>query len=199
MDARQRTDDTALPEGESVQALDGVDRIVPGPERRSVARALVRSMLTIGGLVAAYYVLPLKRSFGPGTIATLVAVLVFLTVLVGLQVRSIVRSPYPALRAMESLALTIPLFLVIFAVVYEVLSTSDPHAFSQQLGRTDALYFVVTVFATVGFGDITAVSQVARVLVTLQMVCDLLLLGLVIRAMVTAVQRGHRNRSGGPR
>ena len=27
--------------------------------------------------------------------------------------------------------------------------------------RTDALYFVVTVFATVGFGDITPVSETA--------------------------------------
>ena len=32
----------------------------------------------------------------------------------------------------------------------------------RRIGRS-ALYFTVTVFATVGFGDITATSQVARV------------------------------------
>ena len=63
-----------------------------------------------------------------------------------------------------------PLFLLIFAAVYELLSGTDPHAFSETLSRTDSLYFVVTVFATVGFGDITAVSQSARVIVTVQMV-----------------------------
>ena len=170
-------------------------RLVPGPERRSVARALVRSLLTVGALLVVYYELPLKRTFGAGTITVFVVGLLLLTVLVALQVRSIIRSPYPALRAVESLALTIPLFLLIFAVVYQVLSTTDASSFSQPLNRTDALYFVVTVFATVGFGDITAVSQVARVLVTVQMVCDLLLIGLVIRAIVTAVQRSHRSRS----
>ena len=45
-----------------------------------------------------------------------IGILVSLVVLVGLQVRSIMRSPYPALRALESLALTVPLFLLAFAV-----------------------------------------------------------------------------------
>jgi voltage-gated potassium channel len=34
--------------------------------------------------------------------------------------------------------------------------------------HTDALYFTVTVFATVGFGDITARTDTARLLVTVQ-------------------------------
>ena len=56
------------------------------------------------------------------------------------------------------------------------------------LTRTDVLYFTVTVFSTVGFGDISAVSQSARLVVTAQMLLDLLALGLVIRAFVGAVQ-----------
>ena len=51
---------------------------------------------------------------------------------------------------------------------------------------------MVTVFATVGFGDISAVSSVARVLVTVQMVGDLVLIGLVLRVFMTAVDRGRR-------
>lgn len=172
-------------------------RLVPRAGRRSSARSVVRSLLTVAALGAVYFLLPLDRAFGPGTVVALVAALICLAVLVTLQVRSIVRSRFPALRAVESLALTIPLFLLIFAVVYVLLSASDPQAFSQQLTRMDALYFVVTVFATVGFGDITAVSEVARALVTVQMVSDLLLLGLVLRAVVSAVQRSSRNRSRG--
>ena len=56
------------------------------------------------------------------------------------------------------------------------------------LTRTDMLYFAVTVFSTVGFGDITAASQFARLVVTGQMVLDLLVLGLLVRAFVGAVQ-----------
>lgn len=174
-------------------------RLAPGAGRRAAARSVLRSLLTVAALLVVYYTLPLSRTFEARTVVVLVVALFCLTALVLLQVRSIIRSPYPALRAVESLALTIPLFMLIFAVVYELLSRSDPSSFSQTLTRTDALYFVVTVFATVGFGDITAVSEVARVLVTVQMVSDLLLLGLVLRAVVTAVQRSSQNRRAGSR
>jgi voltage-gated potassium channel len=61
------------------------------------------------------------------------------------------------------------------------------------LTRTDSLYFTVTVFATVGFGDINPTSQAARVLVTVQMILDLLVLGLGIRVFTSAVQFGRRS------
>ena len=43
-----------------------------------------------------------------------------------------------------------------------------------------------------GFGDITPVSQSARLVVTAQMILDLLVLGLGIRVFVWAVQLGRR-------
>ncbi len=70
-----------------------------------------------------------------------------------------------------------------------------PDSFTDPLTRTDSLYFTVTVFATVGFGDIAPVTQAARVLVTVQMVGNLLLLGIALRVVVLAVQ--HRRRTVG--
>ena len=115
-----------------------------------------------------------------------------MALLVAWQVRSILRSPHPALQAVEAVALSLPLFLLLFAATYTLLSDSHPAAFTEPLSRFDSLYFVVTVFATVGFGDISAVSTVARVLVTMQMVGDLVLIGLVLRVFLTAVDRGRR-------
>ena len=43
----------------------------------------------------------------------------------------------------------------------------------QPLTRADALYFAVTVFSTVGFGDITPESEAARVVLIVQMLGDL--------------------------
>jgi hypothetical protein len=202
MERKPRTAEDREP-GDELPAGETHDRvpppILPPRQRRSAVRALIRSLLTVTGLVVLYYLLPLDRSFGPGTVALLLAALVLLGAVVTLQVRAIVHSVSPALRAVESLALTVPLFLLIFAAVYQLLSGSDPNAFSAPLSRTDSLYFVITVFATVGFGDITAVSQLARVLVTVQMVSDLLVLGVVVRAVATAAQRGSRNRRGDDR
>jgi hypothetical protein len=63
------------------------------------------------------------------------------------------------------------------------------------MNRTDALYFTVTTFATVGFGDITATSQIARLMVTVQMVLDLLILGFGLRAFLGAVQMGRQRQA----
>ena len=57
--------------------------------------------------------------------------------------------------------------------------------------RTDALHFTITVFATVGFGDISPVAEGARIVVAIQMLADLLVLGLVIQAILGAVRRGQ--------
>jgi hypothetical protein len=53
----------------------------------------------------------------------------------------------------------------------------------------------MTVFATVGFGDITPVTRAARAVVTIQMVANLLVLTLLLRLVTRAVQinRGRRN------
>jgi len=58
--------------------------------------------------------------------------------------------------------------------------------------RTNALYFTVTVFATVGFGDITAKTEAARLLVTVQMIIDLIILGFGARVILGAVSRARQ-------
>ena len=96
----------------------------------------------------------------------------------------------------------VPWFLLLFARAYVTMANANPANFSTHpLTRTDALYFTVTVFATVGFGDITAVSQSARLEVTTQIMLDLLVLvlGLGVRVFVGAVQFARRQAGpGGP-
>ena len=46
------------------------------------------------------------------------------------------------------------------------MATISASNFSEPLTRTGALYFTVTVFSTVGFGDITAKTEAARLVVT---------------------------------
>jgi voltage-gated potassium channel len=162
------------------------------PGRHPLVLGILRTLLTPAVVLTLYLLLPLDREFSAGTLAALGAGVLAMGLLVAWQVRAILRSPYPALRAVEAIALSIPLFLLLFAGTYAVLSGSDPGAFTEPLSQLDSLYFVVTVFATVGFGDISAVSGVARVLVTVQMVGDLVLIGLVLRVFLGAVDRGRR-------
>jgi hypothetical protein len=142
-------------------------------------------------LVVLYYELPLDHV--KNVPVTLVVGVVILTVVTVWQLRVIGRSPLPAVRAVEALATVLPLFLLLFASVYVVMADASPANFSTHpLTRTDALYFTVTVFSTVGFGDITAASQSARLVVTVQMLLDLAAFGLVVRAFVSAVQTARQ-------
>ena len=52
----------------------------------------------------------------------------------------------------------------------------------------------MTVFATVGFGDITAKTEAARLVVTGQMIVDLVIIGLGARIILGAVTRGRQRR-----
>jgi voltage-gated potassium channel len=173
----------------SVQA-DG-KQLAPAWRRRLVVLGLLRALATALVLVGLYYLLPLDHV--RNVPLTLAVGLVILLVVIAWQLRAIVRARQPVLRAIVALATTVPLFVLLFASVYFVMAQASPANFSpHQLTRTDALYFTVTVFSTVGFGDITPASQGARLVVTAQMILDLLVLGLGIRAFVGAVQLGRR-------
>ena len=104
-----------------------------------------------------------------------------------------VRARHPGIRAIQALATIAPLFLLLFAATYFLMARTEAGSFGDAaLTRTDALYFTVTVFATVGFGDITPASQAARLMVTAQMILDLIVLGLGVRVFLGAVERGRQ-------
>lgn len=156
-------------------------------------------MLAVALLTGLYYVVPLEGGFGITTVLTLALGLVVFGLLTAWQITAIAHAPYPRMRALEALATGVPLFLVLFSATYYLLAAQDPASFSEPLSRTDALYFTITTFATVGFGDIVATTQGGRVLVTFQMVADLILIGIIAKALVGAVKIGmHRRSSQAP-
>jgi Ion channel len=170
---------------------DPAARPAARPQRRTIVRAVLRAMGSTAALVAIYYLLPLDRSSTWVAVTMLVIGLVALIGLVVFQVRGILRSRFPGLRGVEALATSIPLFLLLFASTYVVLDTISADSFSEPLTRTGALYFTVTVFSTVGFGDITAKTEAARLVVTGQMIVDLVAVGLTVKVIVGAVKRGR--------
>ena len=115
-------------------------------------------------------------------------VLVFLAAL-ALQLRMILAAHIPQVRAAEAVVETVLMFLCLFALLYTSLSITDPSSFSEPLSRTDALYFTTSTFATVGFGDITPVSQLARSVVSVQMIADLGVLLLIVKVAFFAAGR----------
>jgi hypothetical protein len=160
------------------------------PSSGRIAWTVVRVTVSVAALVTLYYLLPLDHSSTQTAITMLLIGLAGFIALVIVHVRLIIRSPFPALRAIEALATNVPLFLLLFASTYVVLAALSTSNFGEPLSHTDGLYFTVTVFSTVGFGDITAKTQTARLVVTGQMIADLIILGIAIKVVVGAVKRG---------
>jgi voltage-gated potassium channel len=155
---------------------------------RRVVLTVLRALASTTALLGIYYLLPLDRTSIWGAVAMLAAGLLALIGLIVFQVRSVIKATYPAQRAVEALATSAPLFLLLFAGTYFVMGAEN---FSEPMSRTDALYFTVTVFATVGFGDIVATSEAARALVTGQMVAGIVVIGIGARIIVDAVKYGR--------
>ena len=165
------------------------------PERRYIVAGLLRASVTTAVLVALYYILPMNETLHLSAVARLVIGLIIFAGVTTWQIRRILRSRYPGVRAVEALAVAAPLFLLVFASTYFLMSAGESSNFSQSMNRTDALYFTVSTFATVGFGDITATSQLARLMVLVQMILDLLILGFGLRAFFGAVQMGRERQA----
>jgi len=171
---------------------DDATQLTPRSRPRRGTRIVLRSVGMSVVICVAYFALPMTSGLTGMGLVELILGLVGLTLLLTWQIRSIVRSPYPVARAIEALAISVPLFLAIFASTYYLMGEAEPNSWSEQLSRLDAAYFAVTIFATVGFGDITAVSDTARAVTTLQMIADVILVGLAARVVVGAVKEGLR-------
>lgn len=168
----------------------------PAPGRHGpLLRTVLRVALTATALLGAFFAAPLTRSFTATSAVVLGALLAALAALMGRQARAIVRARSPRLRTAEALATSVPLFLLVFATGYCLLANNDPPGFSERLTHVDSLYFTITVFSSVGFGDIVPVSQAARGLVTVQMLGDLVFLGFTAKVFVEAMRRGVRRRA----
>jgi hypothetical protein len=170
---------------------DGVPRY-GRPDRLAAAASLARALGITAGLVVAYYLLPLDTRSALETSFLLLGGLLGVALVFGWEAWLVVHSARPRLKAVEALAATVVLHLVVFAGVYYLLARDTPSSFSEPLTRTDALYFALATFTTVGYGDVTARSETGRVVVMCQMVCGLLILGVAARLITAAVQAGLR-------
>jgi hypothetical protein len=170
-------------------------------DRRQQQRLALRSAMRIVSstvvLVLLYALLPAASN---SSARTLIQLLIGLAVFLGMlawQVIKILDAEHPEVRAVETLALAVPVLIVVFAFTYLSLSHAKTSNFSESLDHVGAVYFTVTVISTVGFGDIVARTDIARILVCTQILLDLWLIVGIARTVVFAARVGVRRREAG--
>ena len=153
---------------------------------------MLRAVLTLaigcGLIIGAYYVLPFDHLSASRSLFRLATVAALVAAVFVWQIRRISTAELPELRAVEALGVVIAVFLVGFSVVYLSMSHNSVTTFTQPLDHTRALYFTISVFSTVGFGDITPRTDTARLIVAAQMLLDLAIIGVVVRLIFNAAR-----------
>jgi amino acid transporter len=139
-------------------------------------------------IVGAYYVLPFDHLSAARSILRLSVMVALVAAVFVWQIRRISLAELPELRAVEALGIVIAVFLIGFSIVYLSMSHNNPRTFTQSLDHTRALYFTISVFSTVGFGDITPRTDTARLVVSSQMLLDLAIIGAVVRLIFNAAR-----------
>ena len=145
-------------------------------QQRVALRSAFRIVTSTVVLVLLYALLPAASNSSAKTLVQLLIGLVVFMGVLGWQVLRILDAEHPEVRAVETLALAVPLLIVVFAFTYLSLSHVRVTNFSEPLDHVGAVYFTVTVISTVGFGDIVARTDIARILVCVQILLDLGLL-----------------------
>jgi voltage-gated potassium channel len=159
--------------------------------RSVLAGGWTTSWATLVAVLVLYFAVPLE--VGPSPVRLVVGLVLTLGAVswVALVVLREFRREQTGTEGLRGrhLALLLELALLLFALAYYLLAV---HGTQQMVGietRLDALYFTASTMATVGYGDVHPVGQLARGVATAHIVFDVVFLGLVAQLAGRALTR----------
>ena len=151
-------------------------------------------------VLAVYFMVPVDAERAPvGVLAGILVSAAALSVVV-VVVFTEARSARRRLTGWH-LVLALEIALVVFSFSYYLIDINDPDEFAGLSTRLDAIYFSTATAATVGYGDVHATGQLARTIVTLHMVFNLVFIAAVVnlaRDWMSARRSAAEEDRGGP-
>lgn len=153
----------------------------------ALSRAWSRPFWVFGGLLLAYYTFPLRWTDSAIAVGTnLLVTMGALTLVATLMVRELdsVRRGLPG-RSVRVLAMLLILLVMSASLTFFLLDQARPDEVAGLDTRTDALYFTLSTMTTVGYGDVHAEGQIARALVCVMIVFNVVVVASLVRAQTT--------------
>jgi voltage-gated potassium channel len=172
--------------------LAGPERASPSGRPAGSAR-IGRTALALVGVVVVYYAVPVDELPSSWDIAGVTLALVAgLGALVWVGVRQVSTLAHHQAGdrsvRLDVLALVLIVVVPLFALGFYAIEQADVHQFAGLDTKTDALYFTMSTLATVGFGDVHAVGQLARALVTIQIVFNLVFVAALVSILTGQIR-----------
>jgi voltage-gated potassium channel len=190
------------PPGSSGSPVEGREGSDARDAAEPPARRARRGLLGLAGVLVVYYAVPVgELPSGAGVVLSVLSLLggtVVLAWSIVRQLQRLVRSrPGDDSVRLDSLVFLVILVVPMFAAGYFALEQGDGSQFESLETKTDALYFTLSTLATVGFGDVHATGQVARVLVIVQITFDLVFVAALVSVVTGLIrERAVQRRAG---
>jgi voltage-gated potassium channel len=184
-------DSEAAPDGDAIPQL-------------TAARRVGRGVLAVAGVLVVYYALPVGDIPSRwGLVLASCGLLAGLAALVYVAVRQLrtmaARPPGDASVRLDVLVLLLIVVVPLFALGYYGVEQASGGEFDDLETKTDALYFTLSTLATVGFGDVHAAGQLARTLVSVQIVFDVVFVATLVSLLTSELRaRAVSRRSDAP-
>ncbi len=159
---------------------------------------VLHNAATLVGALLFYYCFPITGEQRPGW--QLLLFVLGLSLLVWWVIRELRKQlsadSAAGVRVGSLITLLYPV-VALFALAYYLIQTNDPTQFDGIATRTDSLYFTVITLGTIGYGDVHAVGQFARVVTMVQVAFDLVVIGAFVAVASSRVQVLLSQRSSG--
>jgi voltage-gated potassium channel len=163
-----------------------------------VTRRVLSVAFLVTLILVAYFVVPVNDKFHADDLVRLGIAVLSLAVLAAGMIQLLRVHAEDNERRVEGLILGIVVVVIFFALGFYLLARHDPQQVAGLNTRVDALYFAMSTLSTIGFGDVHATGQVARVLVMVQVIFDLVFITAAAR-LVTAHVRQARTTQRKPK
>jgi voltage-gated potassium channel len=161
----------------------------------SPSQVAVGFLLAIPSLLCAwtYVVIPSPEIF----IALLISLAMFLVFILATVLRKVIAAREVTLIELFRAVMVYMMIGLAYGLLYLMLETLIPHSFQFNSGAADPealLYFSFVALSTSGFGDIVAVSPIARSLVTMELLTGVFYLAVLIGFLVNAHYSSRQSR-----
>ncbi|MBH0776195.1 potassium channel family protein [Nocardia bovistercoris] len=164
--------------------------------RRTTGRVHAQhNLLSVGCALLIFYGIPLNWNADDSTASRVVGLILFLVGVGGLiwltwrRLGRLMANPAATGGRVDGVLLLLCVVAMFFAIYYYRLAVSYPDQFDGLVTRTDALYYTVVTLGTVGYGDIHATGQAARIATMVQIVFDLIVIGTLLAIVSSGVTR----------
>jgi hypothetical protein len=151
-------------------------------------RRWVHLGLILAAIVVIYFVVPVPERVDPNTVVRgLVAILMVVLLAAGVlrQFRHQLDNADPRV---DGLIVSITVVMTVFAFSFYVIEQRDPSQFAELKTRLDALYFAAATGASVGYGDVHAAGQLARALVLVQIIFNVVFIGTAVALLSSRIR-----------